>query len=67
MDSITKSRDNKTKATVKTKSHKTTECVLSGLNYERDKKKSAESTQQIATDFDVCRVLGALKAHFPCS
>ena len=47
MDSILKSRDNNTKPMVKTKSIKTTEYFLSGLTYKSDKKKSAESTQQI--------------------
>ena len=51
MDSISKLRDNKTKAMVDTKSHKKTECFHSGPNYESDKK-SAESTQQIHKDFD---------------
>ena len=52
MDSISKSRDNDTKPMVKTKSNETTEYFLSGLTYESNKKKSAESTQQIHKDFD---------------
>ena len=50
IDNISKLRDNKTKAMVNAKSHKTTEYFLSGPNYESDK--SAESTQQIHKDFD---------------
>ena len=45
MDSISKLRYDKTKAMVKTKSHKTTEYFLLGPNYESDKKKSTETTQ----------------------
>ena len=53
---------------VETKSHKTTEYFLLGLNYESDKKKSAESTQQIHKDFLMyLMILCALKAHFLCS
>ena len=52
MDSILKLRGNNTKPMVKTKSNKTTEYFLSGLTYESNKKKSAESTQQIYKDFD---------------
>ena len=37
---------------VNTKSNETTEYFLSGPNHESDKKKSAESTQQIHKDFD---------------
>ena len=52
MDSISKLRDNKTKAMVNTKFHKTTEYFLSGPTYESDKNKRTESTQQIHQDFD---------------
>ena len=52
MDSSSKSSKNKTKPMVKTKLHKTTEYFLSGPSYESDKKKSAESTEQIHKDFD---------------
>ena len=45
MDSISKLRDNSTKPMVKTKSNKTTEYFLSGLNYEGDREKSAEAMQ----------------------
>ena len=52
MVSISKVKDNKTKATVNAKSHKITEYFLLGPNYESDKRNSAESTQQIYKDFD---------------
>ena len=44
MDSISKLRDNKESQQSKTTSNKTTEYFLSGLAYESDWKKSAEST-----------------------
>ena len=63
--SISKWRDNKIKATVNTKSHKTTEYFLSGPNYESDKKKSAESTWQIHKDFDdVFHSIGCFEGTF---
>ena len=66
MDSISKS-NNKMKPMVKRKSHKTTEYFLSGLSYKSDKKRSAETTQQIHKDFeDVFNGTGCLIAHFHC-
>ena len=65
MDSISKLRDNKTKATVDTKSHKATEYIFSGANYERNKKKSAESIQQIHKEFaDVFHGIGCFEGTF---
>ena len=65
LDNISKLRNNKTKATVNTKSHKTTEYFLSGPNYESDKKKNAGSTQQIHKDFDdIFNGNGCLKGPF---
>ena len=52
IDNISKSTDNKTKAMVNTKPHKTTEYSLSGPNYESDRKKTADATQQMCKDFD---------------
>ena len=50
---------------VDTKSHKATEYFLSGPNYESDKKKSAESTQQIHKDFDaVFNGIGCFEGTF---
>ena len=65
VDSSSKSRDNKTKAMVETKSHKTTKYFLSGLYYESNKKKSAESTHQIHKDFnDVFNGIGCFEGTF---
>ena len=50
---------------VKTKSNKTTEYFLSGPNNERDKNKSAESTQLIYKDFDdVLNGIGCIEGTF---
>ena len=51
MDSISKS-NNKTKPMVNSKSDKTIEHFLSGLSYGSDKKRSAETTEQIHKDFE---------------
>ena len=65
MDNISKSRDYKTKAMVDTKSHKTAEYFLSGPNYESDKKKSADFTQQIHKDLDdVFNGIGGFEGTF---
>ena len=52
MDSSSKYTDNNTKPMVKTKANKPTEYFLSGPNYNSNKRKSAEATQQIHRDFD---------------
>ena len=65
MDSISKSRDNKTKPTVDRKSHKTTKYFLSCPTYECDRNNSAEATQQIHRDFgDVCNGIGCYEGTF---
>ena len=51
MDSISKS-NNKTKPMVNSKSSKTIEYFLSGPSYERDMKRSTETTQQVHKDFE---------------
>ena len=53
---------------VETESNKMTEYFLLGLTYESDKKKSAESTQQIHKDFDdVFNGIGCFEGTFSLS
>ena len=66
IDSISK-LNNKMKPTVKSKSCKTTEYFLSGLSYESDKKRSAETHSKYIKTFKMyLMALGALWAHFHC-
>ena len=63
-----KPTDNNTKPTVKTKANKSTEYFISGLNYNNNKRKSAEATQLKHRDFDdVCNDIGCFEGTFCCS
>ena len=64
MDSISKSND-KTKPTVERKSSKTIEYFLSDLRYDSDKKRNAQTTQQMHKDFeDVLNGIGCFDGTF---
>ena len=63
-DSISKS-NNKTKPVVKSKLSERIEYFLSGPSYDSDKKRSAETTQQLHEDFeDVFNGIGCFDGTF---
>ena len=67
-DSISKSRDNKTKPMVKRKSHKMTEYFLLVLTYESDKRRELKPHHKcIKTLMMYLMVLDVEKAHFHCN
>ena len=64
-DSSSKSTDNNTKPTEKTKANESAEYFLSGPNYNSNKRKGAEATQQIHRDFDdVFNGIGCFEGTF---